>query len=91
MSVDYVGSTLNPDRRPENQLRAILGPDGLVAAMAVHHADLGAFIGALRKAPTFPMIEIVMPPFWRCHEDGHGYTVLEMEQYLRTTTKENAA
>ncbi len=32
---------------------------------------------------------LVMPEGWLRHEDGHGYTILEMQQHL--TSKEKAA
>ncbi len=34
---------------------------------------------------------IVWPEGWLRHEDGHGYTLLEMEQYLRTTYEEKVS
>ena len=69
------------DRRPENQLAAIVGPEGLVARLQYAPTDGPAFLGVMRETrqPVDPSI-ISMPPLWPLTPEGRGLSVIECEQ-----------
>lgn len=88
---EYGQGFVAADRRPENQMAAIVGPEGLVARLVYAPTDEPAFLAVIRKVtrvPAIPLEDVIAPPHWRFDTDGRGFTVVEMQ---RLTLMEKAA